>query len=49
MEDRKALFEIMRNDLETMAEYGDNEAALYNEIMSADDDIISAYKSVFMD
>ena len=48
MEERKKLFEIMRNDLETMAEYGDDESALYTEIMAADNEIIESYKSVFM-
>ena len=49
MSDRLKLFEIMRNDMETMSEYGDDEAALYNELMTADNDIISTYASVFIE
>lgn len=48
MSDREKLFEIMRNDIETMAEFSDDESALYKEIMSADNDIIKSYKSVFI-
>ena len=45
---KKALFEAMRNDLETMSEYGDDEKALWQELNTADDDILEEYKKVFI-
>ena len=47
MNDRIKLFNIMRCDFDTMSQYGDDESALYNELMTADNDIIDAYMIVF--
>ena len=44
----KALFEEMRNDLETMATYGDNEKELFQELKTADNDILKAYSEIFL-
>lgn len=44
----KQLFEAMRNDLETMATYGDNEKELLQELQTADADILKAYKETFL-
>ena len=46
---REKLFYAMRSDMETMSEYGDNEHALFAEIMTADDEIIEAYAEAFLD
>ena len=45
---RVLLFEAMRNDIGVMSEHGDNEQSLLNEIMTADNDIIQAYKEIFL-
>lgn len=42
------LFEAMRNDMETMSEYGDDETALKRELLTADESIIDAYINVFL-
>lgn len=42
------LFYAMRADLETMSEYGDNESALYHELLTADDEILKAYEETFL-
>ena len=46
---KQRLFQIMRNDLSVMAEHGDNEQSLYNEIMTADPEIIAAYTETYME
>lgn len=46
---RLKLFEAMRTDFDTMSQYGDDESALYNEIMTADNNMIEAYKQVFIE
>ena len=48
MDIRKALFEIMRNDISVMAEHNDDENSLLNELMTADQDIIDIYTETFM-
>ena len=48
IETRLDIFEEMRNDLETMATYGDNERELLEEIATADTDIITTYKEIFL-
>ena len=45
---RLNVFEEMRNDLETMATYGDNERDLLEEIATADTDILATYKEIFL-
>ena len=45
---RVLLFEAMRNDIGVMLEHSDNEQSLLNEIMTADNDIIQAYKEIFL-
>ena len=47
-DDRKALFEIMSNDMDVMSEHDDDEDDLIIELAYADDDQIAAYKNVFM-
>jgi len=42
------LFHAMRADIETMSEYGDNESALYHELLTADDEILKAYEETFL-
>lgn len=46
--ERKALFEVMRTQMEVMSEHGDNETSLFNEILTADTEIIEAYKSLYL-
>ena len=46
---RKALFNAMRNEIAVMAEHGDNEDSLMYELMTADDEILQAYKEEFLD
>ena len=46
---KKRLFEAMRNDLNTMAEYGDDEDALKQEIDTADADILEEYAKTFLE
>jgi cytochrome c556 len=45
---RAQLFEAMRKDFETMAHFGDDERALYAEIMEAGDEIIKEYAETFL-
>ena len=45
----RALFEEMRTQLEVMAEHGDNEHELLQELKTCDDDILNEYKAVFLD
>lgn len=42
------LFYAMRADIETMSEYGDNESALYHELLTADEEILEAYAETFL-
>ena len=42
------LFYAMRSDIETMSEYGDNEHALLHELLTADEEILKAYKETFL-
>ena len=49
MDIREQLFEAMRNDLSVMAEHDDNEQSLYNEIMTAEPDIIAEYAETFLE
>lgn len=44
----KALFEEMRNDIETMATFGDNESELLKELQTADSDILRTYCDIFL-
>lgn len=44
----KALFEEMRNDIETMATFGDNENELLKELQTADSDILRTYCDIFL-
>ena len=48
IETRLEVFEEMRNDLETMATYEDNERELLEEIATADTDILTTYKEIFL-
>ena len=48
IETRLNIFEEMRNDFETMATYGDNERELLEEIATADTDILTTYKEIFL-
>lgn len=43
-----ALFNTMRNDLGVMAEYGDNEDALLEELRTATPDILDCYADTFL-
>ena len=45
---RLNVFEVMRNDIETMATYGDSERDLLEEIATADTDILATYKETFL-
>ena len=47
-EKRKALYEIMRCDICVMAEHGDDEQSLYNELQTATPDIIQAYTEIYL-
>ena len=46
--ERERLFEAMRNDLGVMAEWGDNEEGLRNELETCDDEIIKEYKKIYL-
>lgn len=46
---RNTLFEIMSCEIGVMAEYGDDEKALREEIESADFDILQYYKELYID
>lgn len=48
-ETRERLYEAMRNDLSVMAEHGDSEESLLEEIKTADQDILEAYIETFLD
>lgn len=43
------LYNIMRSDFSVMSEHGDNETELFNEIMTADDDILTIYAETFLE
>lgn len=45
---RKLLFDTMKNDICVMAEHNDSETSLYNELLTADDDIINIYKGIYL-
>ena len=45
---RLLLFDAMKNDLCVMAEHNDSETSLYNELLTADDDIINIYKEIYL-
>lgn len=42
------LFNTMRNDLGVMAEHGDNEDALLDELRTATPDILACYADTFL-
>lgn len=44
----KTLFDAMRSDFTTMAEHGDNEQALLQELLTCDDKILQIYKDTFL-
>ena len=46
---RMLIFDAMSSSLSVMAEYGDDEAALMQEIMNCDVDILNEYKSIWID
>lgn len=49
MEDlRTKLFEIMRKDFGVMAEHGDNEADLLDELNTAGAEILNTYADIFL-
>ena len=48
MPEIKALFNAMRCQIEVMAEHGDNEESLWQELTTADDDIIEAYREMYL-
>ena len=45
---KKALFQAMRNNLEVMAEFGDDEELLKAEIEQADEEILKEYIETFL-
>ena len=45
---RYKLFNAMKNDLCVMAEHNDSESSLYNELLTADNDIIDIYKEIYL-
>ena len=45
----KKLFDVMRNQIEVMAEHGDSEKSLMRELCRADADILNEYKAIFLD
>ena len=45
---KTALFQVMRNNIEVMAEFGDNEELLKAEIEQADEDILKEYIEIFL-
>lgn len=47
-EEIKELFEAMRNDLGVMAEHSDSDAALMEELTTADAEIIETYKAMYL-
>ena len=42
------IYNIMRCDFSVMSEHGDDETSLYNEIMTADDEILETYAETFL-
>lgn len=44
---RQQVYERMRCDLGVMAEWGDDEVALLNEVMTCDEDILRAYCEIW--
>lgn len=45
---RILLFEIMKCDICVMGEHNDSETSLYNELLTADDEIINTYKEIYL-
>lgn len=43
------LFDVMRNEISVMYEHGDNEQALYNELLTCDIDIYNYYLDFYLD
>lgn len=43
------LFNAMRCEMAVMAEYGDDENALREELENADDEILAEYKAMYLD
>ena len=43
------LFNAMRSEIGVMAEYGDNEDALREELENADSDILDTYADMYLD
>lgn len=43
------LFEVMRVDLDVMAEHNDSESDLLNELKTATPEILAEYKKIFID
>lgn len=44
----KNLFEVMKNQLEVMAEHGDNENGLLEELKNADNETLTTYENIFL-
>ena len=46
--EKMKLYNTMRCDISVMNEHGDNEQSLYDEIMTADDEILETYAETFL-
>ena len=46
---RMLIFDAMSSEMGVMAEWGDDEAALMQEVMNCDIDILMEYKSNYLD